>query len=65
MENFDALPNYWDAAVHNIKKRTDRTRSCDSCHVAKRNFLTHEMIIQEEGSKANENLIYDLKPINK
>jgi hypothetical protein len=65
MENFDALPNYWNSAVHNIKKRTERTRSCDSCHVAKDGFLKREMLIKEGGSKANEGLIYNLKPINK
>ncbi len=65
MENFDALPNYWDSAVHNIKKRTDRTRSCDSCHVAKAGFLNKEMVIKEGGSTANEGLIYNIKPIKK
>ncbi len=64
MKNFDALPNYWDSSVHNIKKRTERTRSCDSCHVAKEGFLKREMLIKD-GSKANEELIYNIKPINK
>jgi len=64
MEKFDALPNYWDSAVHNIKKRTDRTRSCDSCHVNKNGFLKQEGLIPE-GSKANEGLIYNIKPISK
>jgi hypothetical protein len=64
MENFDALPNYWDSAVHNIKKRTTRTRSCDSCHVDKEGFLKKEMLIKD-GSKANEALIYNIKPIGK
>ncbi len=30
--SYDALPNYWDAVPHNMAKRTDRTRDCDSCH---------------------------------
>jgi hypothetical protein len=64
MENFDALPNYWDSAVHNIKKRTNRTRACDSCHVNKEGFLKQEDLIKD-GSKANEALIYDIKPISK
>ena len=64
MENFDALPNYWDSAVHNIKKRTNRTRSCDSCHVNKEGFLKQEDLIKD-GSKANDALIFDIKPINK
>jgi len=64
MENFDALPNYWNSAVHNIKKRTNRTRSCDACHVNKEGFLKPEGLIKE-GSKENEKLIYDIKPISK
>ena len=63
MENFDALPNYWDTPAHNIKKRTDRTRNCDTCHVDRKNFLTKELLIKD-GSKANEGLIVKPKPIN-
>ena len=62
MANFDSLPNYWNSPAHNIRKRTDRTRSCDSCHVDRKNFLTKETLI-ENGSKANERLIYAPKPI--
>ena len=62
MENFDLLPNYWDTVPHNIKKRTERTRSCDVCHVDKEGFLTKETLIKD-GSKANEELIYTPKPI--
>ena len=64
MENFDAVPNYWNSPVHNIKKRTDRTRACDSCHIDKKGFMTKQMLI-ENGSKANEALIYSPKPINR
>ncbi|HOD36326.1 MAG TPA: cytochrome c3 family protein [Syntrophales bacterium] len=62
MEHFDKLPNYWDSAVHNIKKRTERTRNCDTCHVDKKDFLTRDRLIPN-GSKANEGLVYELKPI--
>ena len=62
MEKFDALPNYWDPSPHNIKKRTDRTRSCDTCHVEKAGFLTRETLIKG-GSKANEGLISEPKPL--
>ena len=58
-EKFDALPNYWDAAPHNIRKRTDRTRDCDVCHVEKEYFLTEEKLIQG-GSEANKKLIFEL-----
>jgi hypothetical protein len=64
MENFDSLPNYWDTPAHNIRKRTDRTRNCDACHVDRKNFLTKEMLIKD-GSKANEGLIAVPKPINR
>lgn len=64
MENFDALPNYWDTPAHNIRKRTDRTRNCDTCHADRKNFLTKEMLIKN-GSKANEGLIVEPKPIKK
>ncbi|HSR36121.1 MAG TPA: hypothetical protein VLL73_02985 [Desulfurivibrionaceae bacterium] len=55
-ENFDALPNYWGAAPHNIKKRTDRTRSCETCHQDRKYYLEKENLIPN-GSKANEPLI--------
>jgi len=62
MEHFDLLPNYWDTVPHNIKKRTERTRSCDVCHVDKEGFLTKETLIPG-GSKANEGLIFAPKTI--
>lgn len=60
MENFDKLPNYWDTAPHNIRKRTDRTRNCDTCHVEKKYFLKKEDLIPN-GSKANNDLIFEFK----
>ena len=64
MEKFDALPNYWNSPVHNIRKRTDRTRSCDACHMDRSGFLKKEML-PENGSKANEGLIVTPRQINK
>jgi hypothetical protein len=64
MDNFDKLPNYWDAYPHNIKKRTDRTRSCDVCHLEKKHFLTEETLIKN-GSKANKELIAVPKQLTK
>jgi thiosulfate/3-mercaptopyruvate sulfurtransferase len=64
MKNFDVLPNYWNTPVHNIRKRTDRTRSCDSCHVDRTGFLTREILLKD-GSKANEKLIRAPKPLSK
>lgn len=60
MDNYDKLPNYWDTAVHNIRKRTDRTRSCDVCHKEKRDYLTVDTLIKD-GSKANYDIIYKQK----
>ena len=64
MENYDALPNYWDAAPHVIRKGTERTNNCQMCHLVKMGFLTRDKLI-ENGSKANEQLLYLPKPISK
>lgn len=64
MEYYDALPNYWDAFPHNIRKRTERTRSCEVCHEEGKDFLTKESIIPK-GSKANDSLVIKPKPLNK
>ncbi|MDQ5986979.1 MAG: hypothetical protein CSYNP_02715 [Syntrophus sp. SKADARSKE-3] len=64
MENYDTLPNYWDTPAHNIRKRTDRTHSCDTCHVSRTGFLTKGGLIKD-GSKANEGLIVVPRPINR
>lgn len=61
-EHFDRLPNYWNTPAHTIKKRTDRTRSCDICHTEKKDFLTRETLL-EDGSRANQGLIHVPKPI--
>ncbi len=60
MTGYDALPNYWGTSPHNIKKRTERTRSCDVCHQEHKDFLTKDGLITN-GSKANESLIYNFK----
>ncbi|CAG0964110.1 hypothetical protein GEOBC_00896 [Geobacteraceae bacterium] len=57
MESYDALPNYWPSAPHNIKKRTERTRSCDVCHRDQKDFLTEQTLIKD-GSTANRSLIH-------
>jgi hypothetical protein len=58
-EKFDAWPNYWDTAPHNIRKRTDRTRDCDVCHKENEYFLKEENLIKG-GSEANKKLIFEL-----
>lgn len=62
MERYDALPNYWDTTPHNIRKRTERTRSCEVCHEEKKDFLTKETLIKN-GSKANNGLVFTPKSI--
>jgi hypothetical protein len=61
MERFDEVPDYRAAPVHNIRKSTDRTRSCDTCHVARKGFLSKKSILKN-GSKANEGLIFKMGP---
>jgi hypothetical protein len=56
-KNFDALPNYWDTVPHNVKKRTDRTRDCTTCHGGRQHFLEEETIFQG-ASKKNLELIH-------
>lgn len=60
MEFYDDLPNYWATSPHNLKKRTERTRSCEVCHEEKSGFLSVESLIKD-GSKANENLVFTPK----
>jgi len=64
MAAYDAMPNYWNTSPHNIRKRTERTRSCEVCHEEKKDFLTKESLIKD-GSKANEGLVYAPKPLKK
>lgn len=63
MENFDEVPDYRAASVHNIHKITERTQSCDTCHVKRKGFLSKESLMKN-GSKANEGLIFKLLPLN-
>ncbi|HPJ94964.1 MAG TPA: cytochrome c3 family protein [Deltaproteobacteria bacterium] len=59
---FDHVPNYWNTPAHKIKKRTDRTRSCDSCHTEKKGFLTEKDLL-DDGARINRSLIHVPKPI--
>lgn len=62
MERFDAVPNYWDTVPHTIRKRTERTRSCDVCHTDKEGFLTKDGLIKD-GARANETLIHQPRDV--
>jgi len=63
MEGFDEAPNYSATPVHNIQQTTERTRSCDTCHVKGKDFLSKELLMNN-GSKANEKLIFKMLPLN-
>lgn len=63
MEKFDEVKDYRATPVHNIKKSTERTRSCDICHVNKKDFLTERSLIKN-GSKANRELIFKMGPLD-
>lgn len=63
MEKFDEIPDYRAAPVHNIRKSTDRTRSCDICHINKKDFLTRGSLLKN-GSRANEKLIFNMAPLD-
>lgn len=63
MESFAEVPDYRASPVHNIQKSTERTRSCDTCHVKRKGFLSRELLIKH-GSKANESVIFNLFPLN-
>ena len=62
MESYDALPNYWPTSPHNIRKRTERTRSCELCHSEAKDFLTGQNLLPG-GSKANQGLVHTPKTI--
>ncbi|HOJ14275.1 MAG TPA: cytochrome c3 family protein [Deltaproteobacteria bacterium] len=63
-ERYDRVPNYWNTPAHTIRKRTDRTQSCDACHTEKKYFLTVEGL-PKDGSRANRGLIHAPGPITK
>ncbi len=63
MEKFDEEVDFRAAPVHNIKKSTERTRSCDICHINKKDFLT-ERSLPKNGSKTNKNLIFKMGPLD-
>ncbi|MBU0926544.1 MAG: hypothetical protein KKA67_02240 [Spirochaetes bacterium] len=56
MKNYDSLPNYWDTVPHNIAKRTDRTRDCDTCHQEGLYYLETERL-PAGGSTKNLELV--------
>lgn len=62
VDRFDQVPDYRPAPVHNIQKSTERTRSCDTCHVKRKGFLSKGSLVKK-GSKANQGLIFRMGPL--
>lgn len=54
--NFDSLPNYWNTMPHNIAKRTDRTRDCNTCHEEGAYYLEADCL-PKDGSRKNLELV--------
>jgi hypothetical protein len=61
MDNYDQVANFWTAPVHNIRKRTARTRTCGPCHTENKEGFINEKIFPKDGSKQNRTLLYDYK----
>jgi len=59
MDNYDKIPNFWMAPVHNIRKKTPRTMICSPCHTKNKEGLINEKIFPKDGSKQNTVLLYD------
>lgn len=61
MDNYDQIANFWAAPVHNIRKKTARTRTCGPCHTENKEGFITEKHFPKDGSKRNSALIYDDK----
>ena len=61
MDNYDQVANFWTAPVHNIRKKTARTRTCGPCHTANEEGFISEQSLPKDGSKQNRALLYDHK----
>ena len=61
ISNWDALPTWNSASVHNIQKETPQNRSCNSCHGHKELFLTKDDIRPGDPA-ANMRIVVDKIP---
>lgn len=61
MDNYDQIANFWAAPVHNIRKKTARTRTCGPCHTENKEGFITQKHFPKDGSKQNSSLIYDHK----
>lgn len=61
MDKYDQVANFAASPVHNIRKKTVRTRTCGPCHTHnKEGFIVQESF-PKNGSRQNETLLYDHK----
>ena len=61
MDNYDQAANFWAAPVHNIRKKTARTRTCAPCHTENKEGFITESDFPAGGSQQNRTLLYDHK----
>jgi len=61
ISNYDALPTWNSASVHNIQRHTKQNSSCNACHGHKELFLTKDDLVPED-PKANQKIIFDKIP---
>lgn len=65
MDNYDQITNFWTAPVHNIRKKTARTRTCSPCHTENKEGFLNEKVFPKGGAKQNSSLIYDQRAFKK
>jgi hypothetical protein len=61
MDNYDRIANFWTAPIHNIRKKTARTRTCGPCHTKNKEGFITKKSFPKDGSQQNSALIYDHK----
>jgi len=60
--NYDALPTWNSASVHNVQRRTKQNSSCNACHGQRELFLTKDDLKPDEPS-ANTKIIVENIPV--
>jgi hypothetical protein len=61
VSNYDALPTWNSASVHNIQRRTKQNSSCNACHGHQELFLTKDDLAPDEPA-ANQKIIVNKIP---
>lgn len=63
MDNYDQVANFRASPVHNIRRKTVRTRTCAPCHTENREGFLTENMFPKDGSKQNSALLYGDKSL--